>query len=123
VINRDDLLDWLANGETGISSEEMAFRLGGVKKKKEWCTTHPSDPDDLNRCIKFLVAVPSARESIGEMRAVSPEWRVLVDHWDELEKMFIEEVGFNWSKGKSAKKTYDRMQELFDSVRRKKATA
>ncbi len=109
------VLKWLANGDTGVSSETMAFRMLGIKRRRidEY---HPSDPDDLNRCIKFLHEVPGARRKLNMIRKVSPVWNAIIDHWSDLEQMFIDEVGYDWSKSKRAPKTYDRMKKIIDLI-------
>ncbi|MCJ7616533.1 MAG: hypothetical protein MUO43_08360, partial [Desulfobacterales bacterium] len=66
---------------------------------------HPHDPSDFNRCVKLLNAVPEYRTRMDEMRAVSPQWDQLVEHWAELEELLKESID-------SAPELYDRMKEL-----------
>ena len=108
------ILAWYANGETGISSKAMAAVFSGQIPDKNWARfgNHPSDPSDFLRCLKFLDAVPEAKEQLQKLKTLSPVWAKLVDNWDALEKVFIEEVGKNWCNGGSAKKTYDFMKSL-----------
>lgn len=108
------IIEWLANGDTGLSSETMAFMALGVVKK--W-SAHPHDPSDFNRCLMLLEAEPMVRDSFPKLRELSPQWAVIIDHWDELRELFIDEAGLNWSKKQSATKTYDRMCELRDGVK------
>lgn len=63
---------------------------------------HPRDPSDLCRCLSVSPEAPT------HMRGKSPEWTVLVDHWDELAALLREEHPTG-----SGPKTYARMQELF----------
>jgi hypothetical protein len=110
------VLKWLANGETGLSSETLAYWAGfGVKKADR---SHPLDPSDFNRCLGLLRAVPELRADLHKMNRVSPQWKRLVAKWDEIEKTFIEEVGPDWTKNRraSAKKTYDLMKVVIDGV-------
>lgn len=101
---------WMVDGETGLSSECMAAVALGAKRPKRvhW----PLDPADFNRCLKLVKAAPGVRKSFPDIAALCKQWRSCIDHWDELERMFVAEVGWDWSKAKSAKKTYDRMKEL-----------
>lgn len=69
-------------------------------------TQHPLDPSDLCRCLKVSPRTPK------HMRDRSPEWRVLVDHWDELAELLHEE-----HPNGRATKTYARMKELFQQAR------
>lgn len=105
-------LEWLANGETGLSSETMAFWLGfGIKKKD---SGHPHDPDDFDRCLRLLKKVPSFRLQLHRMAKLSKAWRKLVARWDEIERQHIEEVGLGWTKGRSAPLTYTLMKTVLD---------
>src|SRR5690348_9189841 len=103
-------LEWLANGETGMSSETMAFWLGfGVKPE---CISHPYDPDDLDRCLRLLFVVPEMRPHLQKMAELSEAWKRLIAHWDEIEQSHLDEVGLGWTKGRAAPKTYALMQEV-----------
>lgn len=100
------LTAWLASDDTGISSKTMAAVLCEVHyDKREW--SHPYDPDDFGRCHRFLEAVPEARAKLALMGAASPVWAKLVQHWDELTALYLEEL----PSGK-APRLYDRMKEL-----------
>lgn len=100
------VLEWFVNGETGVSSEAMAAAVCGIRQKSPW-PGHPSDPSDFNRCVKFLKAVPEARQHFDKVAEMSKVWAALVEHWDELEKMLAAE----WPTG-SAPKMYERMKAL-----------
>lgn len=104
------VINWLANGETGISSETLAFKLAFNVRKRGG--SHPHDPADFNRCLQLLDAAPALKPLIGRMAKVSPYWAKLVARWDEIEAAFVAEVGKNWSKEKQAEKTYALMKEV-----------
>ena len=108
------ILNWFATGEVGVSSKAMACAIAGLDVDKTWATfgNHPSDPSDFNRCLKFLKAVPEAKEHLHKVAEISKVWAELVERWDEVEQCFIDEVGFDWCKGKAAKKTYDLMKSI-----------
>jgi hypothetical protein len=109
---QEQIISWFAHQYTGVSSETMAFWLGfGIKKRS---FSHPHDPDDLDRCIKLLIAAPGLRDHLGDMAALSSAWRKLVGRWDEIEQSFLDEAGLGWCKARSAPKTYQLMKEILD---------
>lgn len=103
------VLEWVANGRVGLSSGVMAVAACGVKPKMP---IHPSDPDDLARCLMLLVRVPEIRDRLDRVAALSETWAALVERWDEVEACFRDEVGLNWSHGDRAPKTYELMKAI-----------
>jgi len=79
---------WLASDDTGLSSVFMASVLGGFSRPY----AHPYDPGDFGRCVRLLSAVPEFRPRIADMASASPEWKRLVESWDELERLYLEEL-------------------------------
>jgi hypothetical protein len=113
------VLEWLANGEVGSSSKCMAMWLQfGKRVEGSAFGSHPHDPDDLNRCLKLLRCAPELRYSIKKMADISTEWAALVARWDEIEKSFLDEVGFDWSKGSNAFRTYHLMNDVIENARK-----
>lgn len=107
------IIEWLANGETGMSSRNIAFYLGfGIIPKRE-AYFAPSDPSDLCRCLKLLEVAPELRKDLPKMAGLSKHWQRIVDRWEDVEKCFLEEVGHDWSKGKTAPKTFALMKEIY----------
>ena len=102
--------EWLKNGERGVSSETILSVMEGVSVTREFC--HPYDPSDFYRCCCLLEAVPEYRARLNEMAVVSKEWAVLVEHWDELESLLKTE-----RETRSAPKTYEKMQRLFEEAK------
>lgn len=100
------LTAWLMSDDTGVSSKTMAAVLCGVPYALNR-RHHPSDPDDFGRCHRFLEAVPEARAKLVEMKRASSVWSNLVDSWDELTALYLEEL----PSGK-APRLYARMKEL-----------
>lgn len=99
---------WLRNGERGASSNAMCKHLFGVPI--EAGNSHPHDPSDLRRCIAFLDAT-AAHDKLADMAVVSPEWKRLVDVWDQLVTTIQNEMKKGKSaKSKSAPKTYALMK-------------
>lgn len=100
-------LRWIATGRVGASSKAMAMTACGLPSERDY----PLDPDDLNRCLLMLQAVPEVHDHFDKIAALSPVWGRLIERWAEIEAIFLEEVGLNWSKGDSAPKTYKLMQD------------
>ena len=102
----DGVVDWLANGQRGSSSEAMCKRMFGLPHKAG--DDHPCDPSDLNRCLMFLDAA-GAHDKVPMMADVSPEWARLVERWAELVTLFKAEIALGTGK---ALKTYEMMREI-----------
>lgn len=103
------LLAWFGNGKTGASSKAMALAAAGINSDK---TDHPFDPSDFNRCLLLVEAVPEIRDHFDRIAALSTTWRRFIENWDELERVFIDEVGRDWSLGRRAPVTYERIQAV-----------
>jgi len=108
------VLEWTAGDDVGISSQCMAFVSCGVKPKYK-CT--PSDPADLNRCLKLVKQIPEIKDKFDQISKISNHWKSVIDNWDLLEKTFIDEVGFDWCNGRRAPETYKLMKELEKKVK------
>jgi hypothetical protein len=113
------LVEWLASGSRGISSNTIVQHLTGWPAAQDWYPDIPQDPGDLDRCLRLLAEVPLLRVMLPDMRTCSPMWNTLMDHWDEIEACHLEEVGLGWTKAKSAPKTYQLMRSVIDSARKK----
>lgn len=104
------VIEWLANGKTGVSSKTMAFYLG-FDVRPDDCG-HPHDPADFNRCLQLLELVPEMRPHLPRMAEISPYWARLVARWDDVEKCFRDEAGLGWTKAQEAYATYKLMKEV-----------
>ncbi len=100
---------WIVGANSGASSKTIWAVMTGVKNPR---IAHPWDPGDLGRCLQLLELVPEWKPRIGEMAALSPTWARLVERWDEIAKSMEDEVGIDWSKGRSAPKTHGLMQSI-----------
>ena len=113
-------IDWIASGDTGMSSEAIWAHMAGSKMlpANGFGYAHPHDPADLGRCLRLLAKVPLWALRIPEMAEHAPAWAALVEHWDELAKLLAEELGEGWQPGygKSAPRTYARMREILELV-------
>lgn len=116
-ITRNQIIDWLANGWVGCSSKTMAIiALGSTPNRIDY----PYDPDDLNRCLLLLEAAPGVRDAFPKIAAANKVWAALIANWSEIERLFLEEAGPNWSKARSAPKTYALMRSVIDGANRTK---
>ena len=108
------VINWIATGHVGMSSECMALWLAFGERSR--MPLAPADPADLDRCLRLLAAAPGLRERLPRMAEVSPRWAALVSRWDEVEASHLAEVGLGWSKANSAPKTYALMRSILDPV-------
>ena len=108
-------IKWLAHGDTGMSSESMAFWIA-FDEPVDDLHAHPHDPDDLDRCLQLLEAAPEMRPLLGKMASVSPVWAALVGQWEQITLSHMDEVGLGWSKARSAPKTYALMRKVIASA-------
>ena len=102
------VLSWIATGRVGASSQAMAMAACGLPSDG----SYPHDPDDLNRCLLMLEAVPEVRAHFDKIAALGVVWGRLIARWGEIEEALLDEVGRNWSKARSAPKTYQLMKEV-----------
>lgn len=120
MVQSSAILNWLFNGETGISSKAMAATALGVHIEDAWDREPPQDPDDFNRCLKLVRAAPEVRESFDKIAALSPAWAAIVANWEKIESRFLDEAGIDWRKAREAPRTYYFMRELLDEASKKK---
>jgi hypothetical protein len=110
----ENLIQWLANGERGVSSKTIVHYVTGLDMGKNFRPDHPYDPDDMTRCIKLLERCPELVPGFREkMPRVSGTWARLAEHWDELVASLDAEIP-GWRDGARgrAPKTYEMMQNL-----------
>lgn len=98
---------WAETGNTGTSSKALLSVMLGERPKTSFC--YPHDGGDLGRCICLLQAVPEYRGRLDEMKAIGPEWAALVDHWPELEFLWLTDD----------KTLYARMKAILDPIEAK----
>jgi len=110
---KDKILEWFATGRVGASSKAMACAVAGMPNDK----SHPHDPDDLNRCLLFLKAVPEARDHFDKVAAMNDYWKVLIENFAEIEACFIAE--FKGERKGVEGSTYKLMRSFLDPVEKK----
>lgn len=106
-------LEWIVYGEVGTSSKTIwAVMMGAVKLP---VTPHdrflhfspPADPSDFRRCYNLLLLYPDWKKRLHEVADIFPEWKPMIEHWEDMEKLYFEELPSG-----SAPRLYDLMQQL-----------
>jgi len=92
-----DLLAWIVDGEPGVSAHTVVLTLLGhtpeeLRDEHEYSIRHPDSLREFRVCRKLLRDVPGVRENFDSMRSVSESWRIVVDHWDEIETAYLSAV-------------------------------
>ncbi len=84
-----NMIEWLANGERGCSSEAIFTKITGINACSDFhgVTDIPHDPADFRRCHLLLEKCPELKLHLHKMRYVSLDWKALVDNWEELTDM------------------------------------
>ncbi len=105
------VLAWLADDfDVGTSSKAMGFcAIGMADKCTKWT---PSDPADFNRCLLLVDQIPEIKEHFNKIADMSKGWKSIINNWSAIEKSFIDEVGVDWCKAKSAPITYKLMKDI-----------
>lgn len=110
-----NLIRWLANGRRGTSSNTIVTHLTGIDAMGKWDRrSHPYDPDDMTRCRRVLEEVPELQALFKNMATCSPQWAVLIEHWQELCDLMDSEAP-DWRAGLGdCPNTYRRMYALLN---------
>lgn len=111
---------WMALGERGTSSMTIWAVMRGVIEYRFLFTgnyyfSHPRDPDDFRRCYLLLRLIPEWRYRLNEVAEILPEWKSLVENWDELTELYENE---RENADGNAPLLYARMKELSEIVRK-----
>ena len=61
----------------------------------------PHDSHDVGRCVKLLSLFPEWREWLDEVGDSSPQWRMVVDNWAELERRWWDGEKFEIHDGRA----------------------
>lgn len=115
----ESALNWLKNGEKGVSSETMFGAITGLEIQSR--RSHPSDPDDFKRCMKLINAVPEWNNELYKVAALSDTWNNIINNWETL-CLMMEDTLKEWysdppkdgskKKFEASKKQYDFMESL-----------
>jgi hypothetical protein len=82
---------WRRSGDTGESSMTVWSALMGVTVER---ASFPYDAGDFGRCYRLLHSIPGWRQRVPEVALAYPSWAPLVEAWDELERLYLEEAPF-----------------------------
>lgn len=85
--------EWLMGSDVGISSQSIwTVMVCGVpaSTRCDFLSGYnvPHDPDDFGRCYRLLKAFPEWRKRLSEVAVALPKWKPMVDHWDEMERLY-----------------------------------
>ena len=84
-----EMIQWLANGRRGLSSEVVFSWLTGVNCFVHYhCNSqaqHPLDASDFERCVNLLNQCPTLRPHLAALAELSGVWAGLVSAWSMLE--------------------------------------
>jgi len=110
VTDYEKLLNWLANSDTGMSSEYIAYTLAGVKREP-WDGGVPCDDGDLRRCLKLNNLMGWHERFKAEFAGPGHNhyWNALVACWDELASL---------SEKGDAAGVYERITQAIDTANR-----
>lgn len=108
---------WACGNDTGASSTTLCLYMLGMPPTRPWYD-YPHDPDDLGRCLRLLETIPEWKSRIGEMAECGPYWAALASDWERVADEMAEEVGIDWSKGRSAPRAYALMRSVLEPVER-----
>ena len=83
-------LEWLFGDDTGLSSRTIAGVMLNLPPAAIHLPSIPYDAGDLGRCQRLLEKLPEWRARLDEVAEAFPQWRPLVEHWRELERLYAE---------------------------------
>lgn len=98
-------LEWALGPDTGISSLTIWSVMTDLHSYTAagFGNSVPLDSGDFGRCFRLLQRFPHWRHRLAEVADRYPHWEVMVEHWDELERLY----------GESRERLYQRMRELY----------
>ena len=104
----EKLLRYLASRDCGLSAKSIIYRMNDVIGVYRH---HPLDASDFGRIMTMFSLMPDYKLELHHMKDVSPEWVLLVDNWDKLEKLHWQGV----AEGDSSNLTMQ-LNILYDSI-------
>lgn len=85
---------WLMTGETGISSKTMLGVALGIKMNR---LDAPCDPSDFRRCHLLVKKIPEIKNFFPEIAKKVPQFKGILENWNELEKVLKKDEKFRAS--------------------------
>lgn len=110
------ILEWLAAGEKGLSSETIALTALGEMPKRP---NYPHDGADYGRCVKLLALCPDAQIGLDRLgKEGGPVWQALVPRWEDIRVAWEHDVALHNAGERDRKKfkCYDLMQSIIRPV-------
>ena len=124
-------VEWLMSRRVGVSSKLIWCVMNDVTPERDPFGGYPSDPDDFSRCYLLLQRNPAWRSQLDKLSPRRREWAALVEHWDELERMFLDIFGGTFTEAdydarkpynaKASERMYARMKEIESNARKRPA--
>lgn len=92
---------WMAYGEHGLSSKTIfnTLKPDSIRKLENSFDCPPSDSDDFRRCHLLIEAIPQFRDKLDQLRVISEVWNNLVENWDKITEMLLEQIEKKKSNG------------------------
>lgn len=84
---RERAKKWRASKDVGNSSIVIYDLFMGIVEPKRM-RTFPNTYDAFSKCIILLKMVPEWRPRLEEVAAVYPRWKIFVENWKTLEKLY-----------------------------------
>jgi hypothetical protein len=112
-IDQKQAIEWLLDGEVGLSSKNIVRYLTSQKSDG----SYPHDPADLRRCVQVLHEIGGLYHAFNtRMEWEGPVWKALVRNWPLLTSTLAYEMAK--PNATEAPKTYALMQELIAQARK-----
>lgn len=105
---------WIVGNDTGVSSRTLWAAMMGVIDKSTRCGYQydvPHDNGDFGRCFNLIILIPEWRKRLNEVPILLPAWKPYIDHWDEMEKLYMKQKSGD---EKAGSKLYKLMVRLGD---------
>ena len=100
------VISWLLSDDTGASSLSICAHMLG-----EPCEGYaPSDCSDLGRCLRLLDLVPEWTPRLHEMATYGPDWKGLIDQWEQIVHLYHNEGGVPFNERPRSPETYRAMK-------------
>ncbi|MDR1459223.1 MAG: hypothetical protein LBI60_03310 [Bacteroidales bacterium] len=78
---KEKVIEWLFNGETGISSKTIAASILRVDYERN---DIPHDKDDFSRCYKLIKFANITMSELNILSIHYPKWKPIVENWEHL---------------------------------------